>query len=257
VLLRPGGLPMSVLTALCLYLLGGFELRLTGEVVPVSTSSQRLICFLALNDRLLPRTYVAGTLWSEVPTARANANLRAALWRLPATGRLLIDQSPQHLGLASNVTVDFRNATALAHRLLDHSKHCTEHDLAEASRRELSADLLPTWYEDDWIVVQRERFRQLRLHALEALCERLITARRYGEAIDAGLAAVAAEPLRESAHRRLIMAHLAEGNRGEAQRQYQLCRHLLRDELGVEPSNTLRELVCKDRRRLVGATTSS
>ena len=42
--------------------------------------------------------------------------------------------------------------------------------------------------------MERERFHQLRLHALEALCDRLTTAGRYGEAIDAGLAAVTAEP---------------------------------------------------------------
>jgi DNA-binding SARP family transcriptional activator len=95
------------------------------------------------------------------------------------------------------------------------------------------------------VLVERERFHQLRLHALEALCDRLITAGRYGEAIDAGLAVVAAEPLRESAHRALIKAHLAEGNHGEAYRQYQLCREILRDELGVEPSNALRALLSK------------
>jgi DNA-binding SARP family transcriptional activator len=247
---------MSALIGLCLYLLGGFELRLDDEVVSVSIGSQRLIVFLALHDRLLPRSYVAGMLWPEVPTVRANANLRAGLWRLPAAGRLLIDQSSQHLRLAARVTVDVRHATALAQRLLDRSKRCTEEDLAGASRRELSAELLPTWYDDDWVLVERERFHQLRLHALEALCERLVTVGRHGEAIDAGLVAVAAEPLRESAHRRLIMAHLAEGNRGEAHRQYQLCRQLLNDELGVEPSDALRELVSNDRRVVAGAVTS-
>jgi DNA-binding SARP family transcriptional activator len=238
---------MSALIALCLHLLGGFELHLDDEVVSVSVGSQRLIVFLALHDRLLPRSYVAGTLWPEVPTARANANLRAGLWRLPAAGRLLIDQFPQHLRLAARVTVDVRDATALAHRLLDRSEHCTEDDLAGASRQEFSAELLPTWYDDDWVLVEREQFHQLRLHALEALCERLIAAGRHGEAIDAGLAAVAAEPLRESAHRKLIMAHLAEGNYGEAHRQYHLCRHLLLKELGVQPSPELRQLVSDDR----------
>jgi DNA-binding SARP family transcriptional activator len=246
---------MNALIGLCLYLLGGFELRLDDEVVSISIGAQRLIIFLALHDRLLPRSYVAGMLWPEVPTARANANLRAGLWRLPTAGRLLIDQSSQYLRLATRVTVDVRHATALAQRLLDRSKRCTEEDLAAASRRELSAELLPTWYDDDWVFVERERFHQLRLHALEALCERLVTIGRHGEAIDAGLTAVAAEPLRESAHRRLIMAYLAEGNRGEAHRQYQLCCHLLHDELGVEPSDALRELVSSDRRVLAGAIT--
>jgi DNA-binding SARP family transcriptional activator len=250
-------MPMNALGAgLCLNLLGGFELRLNGEVAEVSIGSQRLIAFLALHDRLLPRGYIAGTLWPEVPTGRANANLRAGLWRLPAPCRLLIDQSFQHLRLATSVTVDLRDATALAQRLLDRSKAYAEDDLAGTSRRDLCAELLPTWYDDDWVLVERERFHQLRLHALEALCERLVTAGRFGEAIDAGLAAVAAEPLRESAHRRLIKAHLAEGNQGEADRQYQLCLQLMRDELGVEPSNALRDLVSSDRRMLVSAITA-
>jgi DNA-binding SARP family transcriptional activator len=48
--------------------------------------------------------------------------------------------------------------------------------------------------------------------------------------------------LRESAHRALIRVHLAEGNRFEAQRQYDLCRRLLRDRLDIEPSPQLEAL---------------
>jgi DNA-binding SARP family transcriptional activator len=239
--------------ALCLQLLGGFQLVLNRRVVPVTLGSQRLIAFLALHDRLLPRMYIAGVLWPDVPTGRASANLRAGLWRLPAPCRQLINRSAQDLRLA-DITVDLRHATVLAQRLLDRAQDCAESDLGSEARMELSGELLPTWYDDDWLLVERERFHQLRLHALEALCDRLVTAGRHGEAIDAGLAAVTAEPLRESAHRVLIKAHLAEGNQGEADRQYQLCRHLLRDELGVEPSNALRILVSKDRRVLVAAT---
>jgi DNA-binding SARP family transcriptional activator len=139
-------------------------------------------------------------------------------------------------------------AAVLAQRLLDRSYYCGEAELGGAARLELSAELLPTWYDDDdWLLVERERFHQLRLHALEALCQRLTAAGRYGQAVDAGLAAVAAEPLRESAQRTLIKAHLAEGNYGEANRQYELCRHLLAEELGVQPSNALRELVSQQR----------
>jgi DNA-binding SARP family transcriptional activator len=247
---------IAPIPAFDLYLLGGFQLILDHRVVPVTIGSQRLIAFLALHDRLLPRIYVAGMLWPEVPTSRANANLRAGLWRLPASCRLLVDQSAQHLRLAAGINVDLRGAVALAQRLLDRTEHLAEGDLGGAARTKLAGELLPTWYDDDWVVVERERFHQLRLHALEALCDRLTTAGRYGEAIDAGLAAVAAEPLRESAHRILIKAHLAEGNQGEADRQYELCRQLLHNDLGVEPSNALRELLARDHRLLVSAVTA-
>jgi SARP family transcriptional regulator, regulator of embCAB operon len=58
-----------------------------------------------------------------------------------------------------------------------------------------------------------------------------------------GLAAVAAAPLREGAHRELIRLHVAEGNRAEAMRQYERCAGRLRRELRLEPPDDLRELV--------------
>ena len=103
-------------------------------------------------------------------------------------------------------------------------------------------ELLPEWF-DDWIVVERERLRQVRLHGLEALCDRLSAAGHHSQAVQVGIAAVADEPLRESAQRTLIQAHLAEGNVSEAVRQFQVYRRLLREELGVGPSAALEGLV--------------
>ena len=48
--------------------------------------------------------------------------------------------------------------------------------LTTATQSDLSADILPDWYEDDWVLAAREHFYHLRLHALEAMCERLTTA---------------------------------------------------------------------------------
>lgn len=225
-----------------LRLLDRFELRYAGRVIPVTVGPQRLVTYLALQDRLLPRGHVAGTLWPDVPTDRANANLRASIWRMPSSCRPVIDLSMRHIKLGEDVTVDLPAAVALAQRLIDRSKNCGADDLGADARSVLSEDLLPSCY-DDWALVECERFHQLRLHALEALCERLTTAKRYGEAIDAGLAAVCGEPLRESAHRTLIKAHLAEENYIEAERQYELYRRIVRDELGIEPSDGLRKLL--------------
>jgi DNA-binding SARP family transcriptional activator len=106
----------------------------------------------------------------------------------------------------------------------------------------LACDLLPDWYED-WVLFERERFRQLRLRALDALCERLTRAGRLNEALEAGLLSVAGEPLRESAHRALMRLHLADGNTGEAVRQYRLYERLLREQVGIQPSERIQELV--------------
>ncbi|MEV6628550.1 bacterial transcriptional activator domain-containing protein [Amycolatopsis sp. NPDC051114] len=102
---------------------------------------------------------------------------------------------------------------------------------------------MPEWSDNEWVLLEQEQYHQLRLYALEALAKRLTTAGRHGEAVAAGLAAVRAEPLRESAHRVLVDAHLAAGNRASARHQYEQCRRTLLEELGLEPSDALRGLL--------------
>jgi len=222
-----------------LRLLKGFALLVGDNPVTLSFSAQRLLAFLALQDRPRARTYVARTLWPEAATARANANLRSSLWRASRTEHRVIDASTHEMALAGNITVDIHVAVARAYSLLDKSCRC-EDILNRQTRDELSADLLPEWSDNEWVLIEQEQYHQLRLYALEAMAKRLTTAGRHGEAVAAGLAAVRAEPLRESAHRVLIDAHLAAGNRAAAQHQYEQCRHTLLEELGLEPSDTLR-----------------
>jgi DNA-binding SARP family transcriptional activator len=215
-----------------LKLLNGFDLVHHGRSVVLPSSAQRLLAFVALHERPQPRSYVAGSLWLDSSEERANANLRSALWRLHRNGQRLVDARGQCLALDANVVVDLRESEALAHRVLE-TRAGDELDIDPAA---LSGELLPGWY-DDWILFERERFRQLRLRALDTLCDRLTEAGRFDAALEAGLAAVAGEPLRESSHRAVIRAHLADGNVAEAVRQYRLCRRLLHDHLGLEPSD--------------------
>jgi DNA-binding SARP family transcriptional activator len=171
-------------------------------------------------------------LWLDYTQEAANANLRTALWRLPRTPCRLVEATPTHLALAPAVEVDLHDVTGAARRV---SRGHGEHGEAEAQALTLAGDLLPDWYED-WVILERERFRQVRLHALEALCDRLVVAGLYDKAIEVGLTAIAGEPLRESAHRAVIRAHLAEGNFAEGLRQYTMLRRFLHEQLGLEPS---------------------
>ncbi|MGW2671050.1 AfsR/SARP family transcriptional regulator [Streptomyces sp. NPDC001272] len=82
-----------------------------------------------------------------------------------------------------------------------------------------AGDLLPGW-DDEWTLFERERLRQLRLHALESLSARLTSSGRHALALDAALTCVSIEPLRESAHRAVVAVHLAEHNAVEAVSQY-------------------------------------
>lgn len=230
-------------TRLCVGLLGGFQLSSgQGLLAPVSGASQRLLAFLALRKRPLARTLVAETLWPDTSDARAHASLRSALTRLPEPTRDAIVTTFSDIGLADGVDVDLDHARATAHRLLLQGAQLEPGDLDEAAIASLSADLLPDWY-DDWAVIETEEWRQLRLHALEALAGHLVVAGRFGDAATAAVAAVRAEPLRESAHAALVRVHLAEGNQSEALRAFTRYRELLGAELGLEPTPRLLALV--------------
>jgi SARP family transcriptional regulator, regulator of embCAB operon len=227
---------------LSMRLLDRFGLLDDKAALAVPPGTERVLALLAVRGGTVGRSRVAGMLWPEVTERRALACLRSALRRLPPTARPAVQVTPAELALADAVPVDLRTGQALARRLLDPATRPAEDDLGGAALAVLATELLPDWY-DDWLVTAAESWRQLRLHALEALAAHLTTARRYGEAAEAAVAAVTAEPLRESAHSALIRVHLAEGNRSEALRQYHRYRQLLRAELGVEPTTALHQLL--------------
>ena len=238
--LSAGSSPAGAGTPVRLGLLGGFRLHIEAEEIALPMNAQRLVCFLALHDQPLLRSFVGGSLWGESTEHRAGGSLRSALWRLRHPSYPLISLTSDHIALSPTVAVDFREGESLAHRVLDPSHDLD--DVADVNEEVLSADLLPDWTED-WVLMERERYHQLRLRALEALCRRLTAKGRYGQAVQAGLAAVSGEPLRESARRALIEAHIAEGNVAAALREYDSFRALLNDELGLDPSEAIRALV--------------
>jgi len=223
-------------------LLGGFQLEDEEANLILPEGSQRLLAFLALKGRWVRRQTVAGTLWPIVTEDRANASLRSALARLDAGARAAVEATAKDLRLSGDVTVDLWDSRSLAHELLERPQGAVPDDLDPAAISTLSNELLPDWY-DEWALVETEDWRQLRLHALEALAESLTASGEFAGAAEAALAAVRAEPLRESPRAALIRVHIAEGNPTEALREFARYGELLMLELGVEPTERLKELV--------------
>lgn len=225
-------------------LLGGFELRNERMVVPLPLPAQRVLAFLALKNRSHFRSTVAATLWSNVSEERAAANLRSALWKIRRSSPSLVVSSGYYLRLSDGVDVDVASFVDRAQRLMTPELPLDDVDADVAT---FADDLLPGW-DEEWLVVEREALRQLRMHALEALCRRLSAEGRHAEAVHAGQVAVAADPLRESGQRALLEAHLAEGNASEAIRQFHLYREALEECLGLQPSRDLVSLIGVNRR---------
>jgi DNA-binding SARP family transcriptional activator len=225
-----------------LSLLGGFVFSVGGEAVGISAGSQRLLAFLALRRQSVTRNQLAGTFWPESTGERAGGSLRSAISRLEDPVRAAVKVPAGGLSLVGDVIVDVHHSRSLARRLIDRDAPPSESDIDARAVSALSGDLLPGWLED-WAIIAAEDWRQLRIHALEAVAARLTAANRLSEAAAAALAAVRAEPLRESARAALIRVHLAEGNQLDALGEYERYRVLLRAKIGVEPTARLSRLV--------------
>jgi DNA-binding SARP family transcriptional activator len=226
-----------------LRLLGGFDLRIGGEFVAVPLNVRRLLALLAVRERPQTRSSVAFTLWMDTAPTRATANLRSTLWKLGPQRELLLRADSEQLRLAEPVEVDLTRVIAQTKRLISPESELRDGD---AVVDDLADDLLPDW-DEEWLHDERERLRQLRVHALDSLCHRLRSDGRGAEAVCAGQAAVAAEPLRESAQRLLISAHLAEGNVSEAHRQFEMYRCVLWENLQILPSPQIARLLAPSR----------
>jgi DNA-binding SARP family transcriptional activator len=210
----------------------------------VPEGSQRLLVFVALRRARVGRRHAAGCLWPTGDDARAAGNLRSALWRLNRARMNVLVADKSSLAMRPDVLLDLDVIGEWAARLI--GGRATGTDLAVMPTGVEALELLPGWY-DDWVLLERERIRQRLLHALEALSRQYRLAGRCAEAVEAALLAVNAEPLRESAQRVLVEAHLAEGNWVEGRRNYLDYRDRLRRELGVEPSAEFRHLLAGER----------
>jgi DNA-binding SARP family transcriptional activator len=228
--------PHAVPARFHLRLLGRFELRQGRQVLRISPAGERLLAYLGTRPEAVGRHALAAALWPDCADIRAAANLRSALHRLPSIGQhRLVGSASGGITLVPGIAVDVHG---LAGQLAgDGPVHGPE-----AAVPVLRQDVLPDW-PDEWLIGTREWFRQIRLRALERLSDQHRAAGRLDAALEAGLAAVACDPLRESAHRRLALIHIRDGNFADALRQYEVYRRLLRTELGLPPSAQFRKLM--------------
>ncbi|NAZ84788.1 AfsR/SARP family transcriptional regulator [Kineococcus indalonis] len=232
-------IPRSV-HGVVVHLFAGPYVTVDGRRVEIPEGGKRLLVFVILNGTRVERRLAASTLWPDGDDVRAAGNLRSALWRLRGAGLDLLECDKGSLRLRGGTVVDVVVACEWAGRLIDGTAGARDLDATDVLAD--MVDLMPGWY-DDWVIFERERVRQRLLHALEEVSRRLVREGRHAAAIDAAMCVIAADPLRESAVRALLEAHLAEGNINEARRAYRNFAHALSAELGVMPIRRLRALV--------------
>ncbi|MBW0115377.1 AfsR/SARP family transcriptional regulator [Pseudonocardia abyssalis] len=215
--------------------LGSFTLHSHSVGVPLGVDARRVVAYLAVHPRPQRRGALAVDLWPGVPVGSAMRLLDDAVLAVDVPG-LLVTDADGALSLSADVEVDLAEAMLLL-RTLPEVAAVEDPDLAL-----LGADILPGWTAS-WLVIERERFRQLRLHAVEERSLRLTAAGHFDGAIALAQSAVRSAPSRETARRALIEAHLAQGNISAAVAEYDEYQELLRTSVGAAPAFSLDSLL--------------
>ena len=216
---------------------------------------QMLLAYLVLErSRLHPREVLADLFWGEYDEARARSCLNTALWRLrkalepevTPNGRYLVTSHTGEVGF--NLDCDcwldvaaFEERAALALRAPVERADPAQVRALEEGLALYTADLLEGVYED-WALTAREHARLLYLQGLDYLMRYY---RRQGDplqAIEHGQKILDKDPLREGVHRELMQLYDDSGQRSLAVRQYDTCRRLLLEELGIPPMEETRRL---------------
>lgn len=223
-----------------LTLLGSWALRRDDVLVDVAWRQRRLIAALAvLGSR--SRHYLDGLLWPDSSMTQASGSLRAAVWRVRHELPLVLAPVHDPLALDPEVRTDLQELHTTVAALHDGEAAASSADI-ELLR---TAELLPGWYEE-WVLLEQDHLRLLRLSALERVAECLLRQGDTARALHAAIAATTIAPLHESAQRLLLRSYLASDNQADAVTAYLAFRAGLRRELGLEPSANLTALVWPD-----------
>ena len=233
-------------TELKIRFFGGLEVERAGEPIRGFRSQKiaSLLAYLAYHrDRPHPREVLLEAFWPEVDVDKARMSLRQAVYQL----RRLLGKDAilaQDRAVQLNPELDCRCDAREFERLLREAELASGAEQARLRERAVGlyrGRFLDGFYED-WVLSEAERLREAYREALEGLLRHHRALGNYAQALEYGRMALAQDPLHEELHRDLMELYGVLGRRSAALRQYEACRRILHEELGVEPGSEIRVL---------------
>ncbi|MGH9213487.1 MAG: BTAD domain-containing putative transcriptional regulator [Acidimicrobiales bacterium] len=255
-----------------LAVLGPMTLRRDGVAGGGGTSTdlrrtrlRALLAFL-VTHRTTDRAAIMAALWPDLDERAASNNLGVTLnyvlnaleperaagepaYLVRIDGQTVCLVTDAHLRIDTD-TFDDHFAAAARAEAHGTPSMALEHDLAAVDlyRGELFADLS----EADWMVLEREHYRTRFVSAATRAGQLLLARGDIEQAETVARQALATDPWAEEAYAVLVAAAVAYGDRSGANRLLDRCIAALAD-LGVEPSETTRQLRRRIQRAVVAA----
>lgn len=224
-----------------LRLLGNPQVRLGGREVKdfISAKVQALFFYLAVTGQSHSRDHLAALFWGNSSETSAKRSLSKALSNLRQLigSHLLIERQD----VAFNFDLPHQLDVAVFEATVARARSETNlNDLKEAADL-YQGDFLEGFHVKDaysfeeWAVSQRERLRELILQTLDHLVEEMLDQADHGAGLTYARRLLELDPWREAAHRQMMMLLSKNGQRSAALAQYDACRQILAEALGVEP----------------------
>ncbi len=205
--------------------------------------SRALFYYVAAHRKPVSREELLRIFWMDLPRRSAQQTLRTSLHGLRKDVGDILDVERKSVGLSSAVQIDIH----LLEELEKQDSQANIEDLEKGAalyRGEfLQGVLLPDVQPfEDWLIIERERFRRLATRFLTSLSSAYQAEKRYEMAMDALERALSIAPLQEDLQRQSIWLHYLSGDRPGAIRRYHDFRQLLDKEMGVPPMAETRSL---------------
>jgi diguanylate cyclase (GGDEF)-like protein len=244
---------------LSIYLLGTFQIRLKDQLVTshLRTEKERLLlAHLAMErHRPHPREGLAELFWPERPEGVARTNLRQALMGVRRTIGDRVNTSPFLTLSEGSIQFNppypywidtnaflacFQAVQAHAHEDVESCESCMAHykEAVSLYRGDFLSDITPSGNSAliEWVAFHREQYFRYLLTALQHLTAFYQARSDFESAYSYARQQVRMAPVEESAHRQLMALLASTGRRSAALEQYQTCKRVLWEELGVEPA---------------------
>ena len=240
-------------------LLGPLRVRDGTHQVSVSAPRQRVLlaALLLSAGRVVSLDTLAETLWEGESPAGARGALHSAVQRLrstlgPSGGSLIETRPPGYLIKVDDAGLDIREFSVLAAR-----GHAAAEAGTWAQAARLLREALGRWRGEPLADVPSQVLRdrevphlaEQRLHALAARIDADLHVGRHGEVVAELRQLVADHPLQEQFHAQLMLSLYRTGRQADALAAYQVVRHVLAGQLGIDPGPELRLL----HQRILGA----
>lgn len=204
--------------------------------------SRALLYYLAAHETPITREHLLSLLWPDLDRPSAQQSLRTLLHGLRKALGPAIQTNDDTIALTPDVDRDTHNfATYLTTPTTSMQQLTTT---LERYRGDfLDGFLLPDSESfEDWMMNERERYRQITLRGLVTRAQRYESEQQYHAALDTLTRATNFDPLQEDIQRACMRMHYLAGDRAGAIRRYEHLRKLLDTELGVPPMTETRAL---------------